>query len=69
MYVVSRGTKELVHVRLSSTDKGSTASAGVLYSSGAAGSPFVVEAMSHAVVVAMESSDQVPFRETCPDES
>ncbi len=59
VYILSRGTKELIHVQLSSATKWSTASEGVLHSTGASLHPIMVNALADVVVVAMEYSDEV----------
>ena len=59
VYIVSGGTKELVHVQLSSAAKSSTAFEGVLHSTGVSFHPFAVGALDDMVLVAMESSDEV----------
>ena len=59
VYIVSGGTKELIHVQLSSAAKSSNASQAVLHSTGVALRPFMVAAVGDVVVVAMESSDEV----------
>jgi len=59
VYILSRGTKELVHVRLSSAAKESTAAEGVLLSTGASLRPMMINALDDVVLVAMESSDEV----------
>lgn len=56
---MSRGSKELIHVRLSSSSKSSMASAEAPYSTGPSFNPVIVKAMANVVVVSMESSDQV----------
>lgn len=56
---MSRGTKELIHVQLSSPEKSSMASEGVAYGTGSFVIPFVVKATADVVVVAMEFSAQV----------
>ena len=56
---MSGGTKELVHVQLSSAAKSSTAFEGVLHSTGVSLRPSMVDALDDVVVVAMESSDEV----------
>lgn len=56
---MSGGTKELVHVQLSSAAKSSIASEGMLHSTGVLLRPFMVVATADMVMVAMESSDEV----------
>ena len=59
MYIVSGGTKELVHVQLSSAAKSSSTSQAVLHSTGVTLRPFMVAAVADVVLVVMESSDEV----------
>lgn len=59
VYIVSGGTKELVHVQLESAAKSSIASEGVHHSTRVFLRPFMVVAVADVVMVAMDSSDEV----------